>query len=378
MARARKQANIRQRGKSWVVHFRVDGRQVWRSFKTRDEAELFLAQARAELIRGEYRQPVRVTFAEAAAEWLEHGEHVRKLKHSTMVDYRSAVARHLIPAFGRLQLEAITAGMVERWRSQGMAAGTLPPRTANKLLAIMHAIFERARKAYAFPTNPLDDVERHPERYSGDLDFYSPEELWALVRAAVGEQDAAIFLTAAFTGLRRGELVALRWRDVDFAGSALRVRASVSLGVESAPKSGKVRTVPMVPDVAEALARLASRAEPAADDTLVFPGVDGGYLDASALRRRYVAAVKRAGLRPIRFHDLRHTFGSLAINRASIVQVQSWLGHADVKTTMRYLHHKSRVDDAAQLAEAFRVAASPATKLLEEAAVLAGQAASSH
>jgi integrase len=68
-----------------------------------------------------------------------------------------------------------------------------------------------------------------------------------------------------------------------------------------------------------------------------------------------VDARQRAGLRPIRFHDLRHTFGSLAINRASIVQVQHWMGHADVDTTMCYLHHKSRSDDAALLATAFSV-----------------------
>jgi predicted RNase H-like HicB family nuclease len=77
------------------------------------------------------------------------------------------------------------------------------------------------------------------------------------VRAAASLQDGAIFLTAAMTGLRRGELVALRWRDVDFTGQAIRVRANYSFGELVTPKSGKVRTVPMVPDVAEALARSA-------------------------------------------------------------------------------------------------------------------------
>ena len=67
----------------------------------------------------------------------------------------------------------------------------------------------------------------------------------------------------------------------------------------------------------------------------------GGYLDGSALRRRYVAAAKRAGLRPLPFHSLRHHFGSVAVNRASLVQVQAWMGHADIQTTARYLHHRS-------------------------------------
>ena len=80
------------------------------------------------------------------------------------------------------------------------------------------------------------------------INVFSPEEVMALVRAADSEQDAAIFLTAAFTGLRQGELIALRWRDVDFAGSRIRVRASYTNGHLTSPKSGKVRSVPMAPD----------------------------------------------------------------------------------------------------------------------------------
>jgi integrase len=109
----------------------------------------------------------------------------------------------------------------------------------------------------------------------------------------------------------------------------------------------------MVPELAQALARLASRERFTGDEDLVFPNAVGEHIDASALRRRCVRALGSADLRPLRFHDLRHTFGSLAINRASIVQVQHWMGHADIDTTMRYLHHKSRADEAKLLGEAF-------------------------
>lgn len=88
--------------------------------------------------------------------------------------------------------------------------------------------------------NPVRDVEKPPIERSGDIDVFSPEEVHALVRAAASEQDAALYLTAAFTGLRRGELLALRWRDVDFAGSVIRVRASFAEGHVTTPKSGKV------------------------------------------------------------------------------------------------------------------------------------------
>ena len=109
----------------------------------------------------------------------------------------------------------------------------------------------------------------------------------------------------------------------------------------------------MVPEVAQALARLGQREHFTGDEDPVFVGAAGGHLDASALRRRYTAAVKRASLRALPFHSLRHYFGSMAVNRASLVQVQSWMGHSHIQTTARYLHAKSQAGDAALLASAF-------------------------
>ncbi len=125
----------------------------------------------------------------------------------------------------------------------------------------------------------------------------------ALVRAAGSEQDAAIFLTAAFTGLRLGVLLALRWREVDFTGSLIRVRASYAAGALTALKSGEVRSVPMAPDVASALARLGQREHWTGDGDLVFAGEAGSSVDGSALRRRYKDALQCAGLRSLRFHE---------------------------------------------------------------------------
>jgi integrase len=109
----------------------------------------------------------------------------------------------------------------------------------------------------------------------------------------------------------------------------------------------------MVDKVAVALKQVKQRGFLTAKTSLVFVSRERTNLEGSALRRRYGKALEAAGLRQLRFHDLRHTFGSLAINVASIVQVQAWMGHADIKTTMRYLHHKSRADDARLLSAAF-------------------------
>jgi integrase len=301
------------------------------------------------------------TFADAAAEWLRYVEQDRMRKPSTVATYRSLLGSRLLPAFAEMPIESITPVMIESW------IGTVDRTAATrvKLLAMMHGIFQRARKVWGLKVNPVDDVEKPPLGSNGDIEVFSPEEVWALVRSAASEQDAAIFLAAAFTGLRRGELLALRWRDVDFTGSVIRVRASYHEGVLSTPKSGKVRSVPMAQDVASALAKLGQRDGFTADDDLAFIGEDGGYLDGSALRRRYDAAGKRAGLRRLRFHDLRHTFGTRMIAKADIRRVQEWMGHADIQTTMKYLHYAPRVEDARLVDEAFqlsrpRVAEQPA------------------
>jgi integrase len=299
------------------------------------------------------------TFADAAAEWLRYVEHDRDCKPSTLRDYRNVVSSRLLPAFGGIRVEDITTELAESWRAS-LGADRKKPltnRTRNKALTILGAIMERARKVYGLPTNPIRDVEKLRERYDATrFAFYSSEEVHALVRAAAPEQDGAIFLTAAFTGLRRGELIALRWRDVDFERSAIRVAGSFSDGQLTTPKSGHGRVVPMVPEVAQVLARHSQRAEPIGEDELVFPGEHGTFLDGSALRRRFSAAAERAGLRPIRFHDLRHTFGTLAVRGAeSIVELQNWLGHAEVRTTMRYTHYREQQDAAERLARAFSV-----------------------
>jgi integrase len=130
-------------------------------------------------------------------------------------------------------------------------------------------------KLHGLTVNPVAEVQKQLARRSGDIEVFSLEEVKALVRAAASEQDAALYLTAVFTGLRRGELLALRWRDVDFAGEVIRVRASYSDGALMTPKSGKVRSVPMAPDVATALAKLAQRKRWTEDDDLVFVGQAG-------------------------------------------------------------------------------------------------------
>jgi integrase len=109
----------------------------------------------------------------------------------------------------------------------------------------------------------------------------------------------------------------------------------------------------MVDAVARTLARLSQREDWIGPDDLVFAGEGGGHLDGSAVRRRFKRARDEAGLRPLRFHDLRHTFGSVAIRVADPREVQEWLGHADFSTTQIYMHYKPRADAARRLSAGF-------------------------
>jgi integrase len=384
----------RKRGPVWYAKYRLpDGRQLQRKlgpawtergrppagYFTKRLAEDWLRELFDQARRGTLPSMVQTgaTFADAAAEFVRYAEQDRALKPSTLRGYRSIIDAYLLPAFGARRLEDITTADVERWRAalqsaageqsrlrqaerDRAAAAVVPVRqlsnsSKNRIVVLLHGVFVRACKVYGLPLNPLTAVERHPVRLDGDIKVFSPEEIWSLVRAAASDQDGTLFLTAAFTGLRRGELLALRWRDVDFASSAIRVRASYAAGAVTTPKSGKVRSVPLAPEVAEVLAKLAKRQWFTAEDDLVFPGELGSFLDGSALRRRYVRALENAGLRSLRFHDLRHTFGTRMIAKADIRRVQEWMGHADIQTTMRYLHYAPREEDARLVADAFRV-----------------------
>jgi integrase len=358
----------RKRGPVWYAKYRLpDGRQLQRKlgpawtergrppagYYTKRLAEDQLRDLLDEARRGTLPGLVRTgaTVEDATEEYLRYIEHDRERKPSTVQGYRWIVNGQILPTFGPMRLEDVTSEHVERW----LAGIDCKASTRTKALVILHGVFQRARKVYKLPANPVTDVEKPPLTRSGDIEVFSPEEVWALVRAADSEQDGAIFLTAAFTGLRQGELIALHWRDVDFTGSLLRVRASYAGGALTTPKSGKVRSVPLAPEVAKALAKLSQRELFTGEDDLVFPGPAGGFLDGSALRRRYKAALKQAELRPLRFHDLRHTFGTRMIAKADIRRVQEWMGHADIQTTMRYLHYAPREEDARLVAEAFRV-----------------------
>ena len=130
-------------------------------------------------------------------------------------------------------------------------------------------------------------------------------------------------------------------------------RSGANDAAVKAPKSGKVRSVPMTPAVATALATLSVREHFTDDTDIVFGTITGVIENDEQIRRRYHRALRAAGLPRVRFHDLRHVFGSTAVKAFVLSDVQAMLGHAHITTTMRYVHHRPGKDDGAKLAAAF-------------------------
>jgi integrase len=322
------------------------------SYFTKATADRWLREYLSDVGRGlrVEQEATGATWEDACREWLRWIEHDRKRKRSTVRDYALTIEANLIPDLGAdRKIEAIQPKHLDVYRDRLLGEGRLSARTINKRLTIIHGVYGRAMKVWNLRANPAAGVEKVPERRSGDLDVLRPDEIRQLAAAAESEQESALYLTAAFTGLRFGELAALRWSDLDWHRDLIHVRRALARTTIEAPKSGKVRSVPMVADVAQVLARLGQRESWTGEDDFVFVSPTGHYIDYSGTVRTYRKALDGAGLRRVKFHGLRHSFGTLAVQAFPLSDVQAWMGHADIQTTMRYVHHVPKHDAAERL-----------------------------
>jgi integrase len=376
MARVTGHVNIKQRkrGDVYYLKYRLpDGRQVqkllgpaWNAhsrppagYYTKRTAEEALQELLADARRGtlEGSRTAGATFADAAAEYLRYVEVDRERERSTLGDYRGVINGYLLPRLGTRDIASITSREIEAYRDELKAltredgAKRLSNRTIVRHLVVLHAIFKRAARVWGLQVNPAsgDLVDRPPVQYSGEFRTLAPDEVRLVSSRMEIPAEGALVLTAAFTGLRLGELLALRWADVDFGLRRVHVRRSLANGVEKAPKSGKVRSSVMVDEVIAALDGLSRRDLFTGPDDLVFCDALGKHLSDGMLRRRFYEALDAVGLPRVRLHDLRHGFGTIAVQAFPISDVQGYLGHAHISTTMRYVHHAPGDADAARL-----------------------------
>jgi integrase len=312
-----------------------------------DSVGLTRKQAEAELRRlvgEEQARPVkeRLDLETIAPRYLAHKQ-TQGVRPHTLKTYEMFFRVHLVPFFGARSLDAVTPHEVENFLSMKLREGK-SRKTIDHLLGLLSAVYRYAVKRGYARINPVELADRpRQQRPDADIRYLTIEELEAVLRHVpddeFGRMERVLYLTAAMTGLRRGELVALRWQDVDWFAGLIRVRRSYGSDGFGPPKSRRSsRAVPMADRVAAELEHRYVDSAFRADDDLVFghPQLGTAY-DPSKLRKRFAQAAERAGLRSARFHDLRHTFGTqMAAAGAPIRAIQEWMGHADYRTTTIY------------------------------------------
>ena len=311
------------------------------------------------------------TVADAGESLIEHLTSLGR-KRSTLGEYESYLRVHLAPFFGDRTLESVRPADVEAFiasmRREGKAA-----KSILNYLGLLHSIFAYAERRGLARSNPVALVEK-PRRPAAepDIRYLDDAELDALLAAvptdARGPTERSIYLTAAMTGLRQGELLALRWRDVDWGASRIRVRRSYVRGEFGTPKSRRSsRSGPLADRVAGELDRHHQRGLFQGDDDLVFCHPQtGAPLDRSRLLKRFKAAARRAGLGEVRFHDLRHTFGTrMAGAGVALRTLQEWMGHRDFKTTLIYADYQPSAREAELVEQAFGQGANQGAKVSE-------------
>jgi integrase len=358
-------------GGSWLASwYGPDGRRVQRkvgAVRTEGRAD-GLTKTQAERVLRRMREIVAarsapdgqpMTMEEAGREFCQRLE-LKGRRKSHRLTVASDLANHIAPFFAGKTLDRVRPEDIERYVAAKRR--TLAIKTIRNHVNTMHSIFDLGMRKGWCQMNPVKLAERPTlKKTETRIQFLDQPELEQLLATsypddAFGRIEPTLYLTAAMTGLRQGELLGLRWRDVEFDARKILVVSPFVRGEFGDPKSsGSGRSVPMAERVALALGELRKRSYYAHDRDLVFCHPETGKpLDRSKLVRRFKQALDRAEVHRITFHELRHTFGTrMAAAGTPMRTLQHWMGHADSKTTQIYAHHQPSDQEADAVDRAF-------------------------
>jgi len=320
-------------------------RTIRRTFRSLSDARVWRAQATVAVGQGALRSPTRITLAEASEAWLDAAESgvVRtrsgdRYKPSALRAYRQALEGKLVPALGGLRLSAVTRPVIQDFVDRLVGQGLAPSTVRNAILPL-RAIFRRAVARMEIAENPTKGLTLPAVRGRRDR-IARPHEAAALLEA-LELADRALYATALYAGLRRGELRGLRWRDVDFERNLIRVeRAWDDRAGEIEPKSraGR-RRVPLTGPLGSVLAEHGlSRASQAED--LVFTGQADRPFSSGWVAERVAKVWQDHGLEPIGLHECRHNYAAFMIAAGvNPKALSTYMGHSSITITLdRYGH----------------------------------------
>jgi integrase len=325
--------------------------------RDRQHAELALLRVEDSIEDGAYRARPNIGFSQWADRWLDSLER----KPSTVGSYRSTIA-HAKEVFGGERLRRIGPEDIARFnralRDRGCSSSTRA-----KHLRVLGACLQAAvlyRYAESNPVRELPPAQKpRPERK--EAAYFENDELPRLFGQLREEPYRSLCLVALKTGIRQGELFALRWCDVDLEEAVVRVRQSLTGGTLGTPKNRERRDVDLISDVVELFVRLRGACPSPNGDSLVFPSSDGvGFMTPSVLLRRHLyPAMDRAGIDRVgptqekrTFHSFRHTFAKRALESgAQITWLSRHLGHSTLKVTTDVYGHWERAERKLQAAK---------------------------
>jgi len=337
-------------GTGWEARHRDStGNERARTFRTKRDAELFLGRQSADMQRGDYLDPrlARTTFATWAEEWLSTTVH---LKPKTQASYESILRKRVLPVFGTARIASVEQVDVRRFVAELAKSGD-ESGTIRNTFNVVRQVFGAAVASGAIRANPCTGV-RMPRSTRSEMLFLEPAEVLALADA-INPAFRTLVLVAAYTGLRAGELEALRVRRIDLLRGTAEVcesLADVNGKLSFGPtKTYSHRTVRLPRFICDELAgHLASRG--GRPDDLVFTGSRGSPIRHNLFyARHFKPAVRRAGLpEALRFHDLRHTCAALLIAQGAHPKaIMERLGHSSIQVTLdRYGHLLPGLDEA--------------------------------
>jgi integrase len=312
-----------------------------KTFRTKADAEAWAADKRREIARGIKTAARPLTFGAYAPAWLDN-RHVggRPIKPRTRDHYARILEAHLLPAFGSRPLAAITPADVRDWHAATLVDH---PTMRAHTYSLLRTILGSARADDLIGDNPCRIVGAGTARRAVKIELATAEELVALA-AAMPERLRLMVFLASWCALRFGETVELRRGDVDLGAEVIRIRrAAVRVRGAyqvSTPKSdASVRDVAIPPHIVGALEDHLARHVGAGRDALLFPAGNGRHLQPSTLYRHWRKAREQVGRPELRWHDLRHSGGTLAAQSgATLAELMGRLGHSTPAAALRYQH----------------------------------------
>jgi integrase len=338
---------------AYAAVYRANGKQLWATFATRAAATEYLVAQLGQVHKGIHVTPTPAPMGQVLDHWLSDEVKTRltlgTLRSSTAKTYRSIVAKHLRPALEKIRSDALNRQQIQTW-IEGLAdqvqAGTMGPKTYNGIIGQLGAILTWARRQQYIAHNPLDGVRRLP-RAKTERRFLQPREIDRLLAVAAKPPPSdTVLRLAAYSGLRRGELFALKWADVAWGdvkgdGGSLTVRRATYQGVEARPKTeGSARKVD-VPSFVLADLRIYGVLYPPKDGDYIFRTATGSKIDPDNWRERvFRPIVTEAGLDGIGLHTLRHSYISILANQGEdLLYASRQAGHTSIKLTADIYGH---------------------------------------